>query len=233
MSIPQEEHIEWPEYYRIISSRYPPIDIFERIADPEEWESLYEIESMTNPRIREDIGKIALVPKDKRVTGSGASYVMSSFTHISPGKPSRFSNGQNFGVYYVAKIFETALIEVAYHRAEFFKATNDPPLTCDERVLKGSINAKFHDIRPPRYKDLHNPDSYQNSQDFARNMRAANSNGLIYNSVRHQGGECIAAFWPNVVGLPIQTRHLRFSWDGKKISKYFDFETGTYKDLPL
>ncbi len=49
------------------------------------------------------------------------------------------------------------------------------------------------------------------------------SNGVVYSSVRERGGHCIGAFWPDVVGIPVQERHLKYEWDGSQVSRYFDF----------
>jgi hypothetical protein len=52
-----------------------------------------------------------------------------------------------------------------------------------------------------------------------------------YPSVRHDGGQCVAAFWPDVVGIPIQERHLNYAWDGKKVLRYFDYQRGEWETL--
>ncbi len=83
-------HVEWQPCYRIIPSRFPPIDLFERIAPPEDWEALIALESLTNDRIRQEVGDISLVPVDERVSGPGASVVMAAFTHLNPSG-SRFA----------------------------------------------------------------------------------------------------------------------------------------------
>jgi hypothetical protein len=54
-------------------------------------------------------------------------------------------------------------------------------------------------------------------------LREAGSNGLVYPSVRHEGGACAAVFWPDVVGIPMQERHLQYEWDGKRFTRYFDY----------
>jgi site-specific recombinase XerC len=74
-------------------------------------------------------------------------------------------------------------------------------------------------------------DSYASSQPFGAERRTNDSDGLAYPSVRHDGGQCIAAFWPNVIGIPVQERHLRYEWDGTKVSRYFDFNEGTWNAL--
>ena len=83
----------WPRSVRIIRSIYPPIDLFEDIADPADWEALASAESKFNPRIRDSIGDLAKVPLARRVTGPGASWVMAPFVHCSPLRPGRFSDG--------------------------------------------------------------------------------------------------------------------------------------------
>lgn len=72
--------VEWDGAVRIIRSAYPPIDLFEDIADPGDWPLLLSAEQKTNPRIRTSIGNLDLVPPERRVGGNGASYLMASST---------------------------------------------------------------------------------------------------------------------------------------------------------
>ncbi len=81
--------------YRAILSRYPQIDLFERVSSPEEWDVLYAVESLTNPRLRDEVGDIRLVAPEDRVYGDGASWIMAAFTH-TPGRWSRRSIQQGF-----------------------------------------------------------------------------------------------------------------------------------------
>ena len=119
-------------------SRYPPVQLFERLSDdPAEWETLAEIESLTNPRLRDEIGEIRLVPVEERVSGPGASWVMAPFTHVNP-RGSRFSDG-SYGVYYAARELPTAIAETVFHMGRFYGATGDPPHAEDMRVLSGRI----------------------------------------------------------------------------------------------
>ena len=229
MPLPSTIRLKWPSYFRIIPSRFPPIDLFERVSPPEDWDALNELEQLTNPRVRQDIGQISLVPVDKRVAGPGASYAMASFVHLS--RNTRFSSG-DYGVFYAAQDFLTALYEVAYHRGKFHNATSDPPLRTEERVLKGSIDATLHDIRGNEWNDCYHSTDYSKSQKLAAELRNQQSDGIVYNSVRRPEGENFAAFWPNVMGLPIQTSHINYRWNGHYIDAYFDHEKGDWIDLP-
>jgi hypothetical protein len=43
-----DARIEWPKAVRIIRSIFPPIDLFEDIADPADWPLLVSAEMKTN-----------------------------------------------------------------------------------------------------------------------------------------------------------------------------------------
>lgn len=224
---PPVSPVNWPDARRVISSRYPPVDLFEDIADPHDWELLAAAEARTNPRINESIGRLDVVPPERRVAGAGASYVMAPFVHASTDWPGRFHDGA-FGAYYAAKTFETAVAETAYHKGAFFKSTNEAPgWLAQMRELIGAIDNSFHDLRSGRgFADCLDPDSYDASQELARMLRAGGSNGIVFPSVRDAGGECLGAFLPDVVGLPIQGRHLAYHYDGERIDLVRDEGSG-------
>jgi hypothetical protein len=230
---PRQHLVRWAHATRIIASRYPPVDLFERVSsDPSVWEALIAAEQRVNPRVRDAVGEIHLVPAQERVGGPGASYVMASFTHLNP-KGSRFSDGR-YGVYYAAREFDTALRETAYHFARFAADSDDPPRYEAMRVLVGKIDARLHDVESlaseQRAAILHES-SYAASRAFARELRQAGSNGLVYPSVRHANGRCVAAFRPTAVGIPVQTKHLKYHWDGKRVARYFDFSEDRWRAL--
>ena len=91
-------------------------------------------------------------------------------------------------------------------------------------MLVGRIDARFHDLATlPRCgaARLLDPDSYAASQPFGARLREAGSNGIVYPSVRHRGGRCVAAFRPKAVGLPVQTKHLKYHYDGQRVVRVF------------
>ncbi len=224
--------VRWPQAWRIIASRYPPIDLFERIStDSAVWDVLIELEQATNPRVRDQIGEISLVPPGRRVSGPNASWMMAAFTHVNP-KGSRFSDG-SYGVYYCADRLETAVAETAHHFENFARDSNDPLRREDMRVLLGTIDASFHDVAMLQMGDraaILNPDNYEVSRALAFRLRGDDSNGLVYPSVRDAPGSCVAAFWPDVVAIPIQERHLKYEWNGIRVARYFDCSLDTWID---
>ena len=91
--------VEWNGARRIVRSLFPPIDLFEDIADPEDWPLLIAAEAKTNPRLMEALGALDLVPPARRVAGPGSTFLMAPFTHVSRDRPSRFTRG-DYGVLY-------------------------------------------------------------------------------------------------------------------------------------
>lgn len=219
MTIPIEE-ISWRKAFRIVSSRFPPIGIFDSVAAPEDLEAIYYVESLTNPRLRDEMGAIELVRPEDRMIGEGSTPIMAAFTHRNPAG-SRFSNG-DYGVYYAANSRQTAIAETVYHVERWAKESNDPPTSFVMRVYIGKLNKKpYHDIRGtqdhhPKYYSP-DPSQYGPSQQLAARLRKGDSWGLLYNSVRDRTGECIAVFRPPSLGHVHQEAHLAYHWDGIKI----------------
>lgn len=220
--------MRWTTAFRIIPTRFPPIPLFERIGDPASWEVLAEIESLTNPRIRSEIGEIASVPVADRIAGPGASWVMGAFAHRGR---SRFSDG-SFGVYYCANRRSTSIGETRWHMGRFFAATREAPIDVDMRVLVGSVDDRFHDLRTPssRWRHVLAPDDYVHSQALGRRLFAARSRGVVYPSVRDPGGQCLGALKPRAVGVPKISTVMRYHWNGASIDRVFDYSTETWSD---
>jgi hypothetical protein len=103
--------VRWARSYRLVPSRFPPVGLFDRVARPEDLEAVFAAEALTNDRLRDEAGDLALVPPGDRISGPGTTPVMAAFTHLNP-EGSRFSDG-TFGVYYGAREMETAVAERA------------------------------------------------------------------------------------------------------------------------
>lgn len=215
--------IAWRGAVRIIRSCFPPIDLFEDIADPADWPLILAAEQKTNPRLAESIGMIDLVPVDRRVAGPGASYLMAPFTHVSADRPSRFTDG-SYGVLYVGRVFETALFETMHHHARFMAATDQPPgWTSQFRELVLDVTASLHDCTGlPADDPVLAPEEYAASQALGAALRASGADGVVYPSVRHAGGLCAGLFYPDLASHPVQGRHLDYHWNGVRVDFYRD-----------
>jgi hypothetical protein len=220
--------IVWKGAVRIIRSIHPPVDLFEDIADPADWPLLIAAEQKTNPRLMESIGNLDLVPPERRVSGAGASYLMSPFTHVSPDRPSRFSDG-SYGVLYAGNVFEVALFETIHHHARFMRQTQEQPgWTSQFREILLDVTANLHDLTPSDSAALSAlaPDDYSQSQRLGHDMRASGSDGIVYPSVRYGDGLCVALFYPDCASKPVQGRHLDYHWNGSRVDLVRDAGTG-------
>jgi hypothetical protein len=214
--------VRWLPCYRIIPSRFPPINLFERVTDPADLETVLDIESMTNDRLRNEVGSLNLVPPEDRISGPGTSPIMAAFTHLPP-YGSRFTDG-SFGVFYAGRTLETAIAETKYHREAFLRATSEPRIELDMRVYAVDLDAVLHDIRGMRdtMLGIYDPSSYTASQALAIEIRNSGSSGFAYDSMRKPGGECVAIFKPRVLSNCRQERHLTYVWDGSSISTVYE-----------
>lgn len=219
--------VAWRGAVRIIRSSFPPIDLFEDIADPADWPLLLSAEQKTNPRLVETIGNLDLVPADRRVGGTGATYLMSPFTHVSPDRPSRFSNG-TFGILYAGCRFDVALLETVHHHGRFMAQTNQPAgWTSQFREIVLNVTGRLHDLRGRKaaHASALDPDDYRASQALGGALRAAAADGIVYPSVRCYG-DCAGLFYPDRAADPVQGRHLDYHWNGERVDLYRDAGSG-------
>ena len=219
-----ETELNWQKAYRLIDTQFPPIDLFEDISDPQDWDIIANAVSKTNPRICDEIGNLRLVPINRRVEGVGSKWSLSPFIQISPHRTGRFNDG-TFGVYYAASNFETAVVELIHSKEKFYQKTNEPSgWLATFRELVCEVHGSFVDIRGAGFDDILSPNDYSKSQEFARLARDKNGNGIVYPSVRYDGGECIAAFYPDVLSIPTQGRHIQIHWNGERIDKFRELD---------
>ena len=212
--LPPLKRIRWNQAYRIVPSRFPTIGVYDRVADPADLDAVFALEAMTNPRLREEVGALRQVPKERRLSGPGSTPVMAAFTHLN-SEGSRFSDG-SWGVFYAGHSVATAVEETVYHRERFLVATKEPACEIQMRCYRTHLDCRLHDIRGG-WSAEHDPDSYVASVALARKLRDADSSGIVFDSARHAGGECVAAFQPDVVAPCVQAQHLIYRWDGARI----------------
>jgi hypothetical protein len=215
-------HISWQPCWRILPSRFRPIELFERVADPADLEAIVEVEALTDDRIRHEVGELRLVVPEDRISGPGSSLIMAAFTHLNPAG-SRFSDGR-YGVFYAAGSLDTAVAETRYHRARFMRATRQHPMELDMNVYATDLDGDLHDIRGLRdaLADVYDADDYSAGQQLGRTLRAQDSWGIAYESVRDKGGECVGVLRPPVLSHCRQARALCYVWDGNAISDVYE-----------
>lgn len=209
--------VDWRPGYRLIPSRFPPRGLFDRVADPADLEDVIQVESLTNDRLRDEVGDITLVPRDERMVGPGSTPVMAAFTHVNP-RGSRFADA-TYGVFYAGASLATAVRETVYHRERFLKDSGYPALTIEMREYRADVSGLFRDLRGAGTgAALLDPGSYTASQPFGTAERQTGGDGIVYPSVRDPGGECVAVFRPRALSPARQGGHYGYLWDGNAIS---------------
>jgi hypothetical protein len=214
--MPAEIPIHAKDTCRLVPSLYPSTGILDRLASPEDLPFLIELESWTNDRISTEFGLLHRIPKDEWVTGRPmSSVVMAAFCHPRIGG-GRF-NSADRGAWYASLDLATAHAEVIYHRTAELAEIGVFETRVQMRLYRATFRCMLHDVRAEEY--LQDPVSYAASQSFAHELLQSGSNGVIYRSVRREGGECIACFRPRLVTNVRTDSHFEYHWEGGPIPK--------------
>jgi hypothetical protein len=178
----------------------------------------------TDPLINARIEPPFAIAAKDRVFGPGAGYVMAPFVYPSPdgtrfGPPALTAD--SFGVYYAARDEATAIAEVKHHRLAFLEAMRAPAQDLDFEVLRAPVKGThFYDLRGRQreFPKVYSPTNYSASQKLGLELRRKDIDGIAYDSVRREGGECVAVFRPRCVGPARPAKNLIFRWDGEAIT---------------
>ena len=202
--------------YRVIPARYPQVSLFERVSGPEQWDVLYAVESLTNLRLRDEVGDIRLVAPEDRVYGDGASWIMAAFTHPPVDvRGGRFN--KDFGIYYCSADESIAVAESCHHRARFLREAHIEQLLLEMRMIRARLGpVDLHDLRHLEGDAVYDPDNYTEAQQLGYALREAGSYGIHYRSARADG-ECFGVMRPKALSDAIHWRYLRFRYQQGKI----------------
>jgi hypothetical protein len=219
---PPLRRLRWAQACRIVPTRYPAVNLFDRVADAADFEALYALEALTNERARQDLGEIERVPADQRLYGPGSGPIMSAFTHVNT-LGSRFSDGA-YGVFYAAHERATAVAETRYHHARFMAATQERPQHLPMRLYHVAIAASLHDLRGPGSvpEAVYAEQDYSAAQALGRRLHGQGSAGVVYRSVRHAGGHCVGLFKPTGASACLHAAYLLYAWDGRQFSDVYE-----------
>lgn len=209
----------FPRTIRLVASARLREAVLAPLADDlAELDLLAEIEAATSGRlIAEERGLGALGP-DELVHGvPHARFINASFAYAKPREPMRFSPA-NRGAWYAALALETCIAEVGHHLTRALADAGDFNAVVEYGEMLASMAGVFIDLRERSDHPALDPDparGYPAGNAVAAQGRAEGHNGIIYPSVRHAGGTCIAALWPNVVQSVAQGAMVRLTWSGK------------------
>ena len=202
--------------HRLIPSRHLPHDdsVLVEIADDDEHlAAIFELDAATNDRLLAEHQMLPGIGIEELVFGvPHASVINASFCHAHP-LGARFS-GPDRGAWYAAFEVATAQAEVGFHKSVQLAEIGrfEETVTYDDYLA--DFSASFHDLRRARARrPCLDPDSYVESQALAEDLLNAGSLGVVYPSVRHAGGTCVACFRPALVTNVRRARTYRFTWE--------------------
>ncbi|MAW12732.1 MAG: hypothetical protein CML57_00730 [Rhodobacteraceae bacterium] len=173
------------------------------------------VDQATNDRLLAENDLLPGIGVDELVF-SVPSYriINAAFTHAHP-LGSRF-NIPDRGAWYAGFVLETSQAEVAWHKSLELAEIDwlNESVTYDDYLA--DFGGEYHDIRgDDNFSDCLSADSYVASQGLADRLLVENSPGVIYPSVHHAGGDCLACFRPALVGNVRKSARYRFTWTGK------------------
>lgn len=199
---PPRADLSGAQAWRLIPTRVPSADLMARVADPEDFDLLAALEAQTNRRIQ--------------AFGHANVYVAAAFAYSLGGTPSRFNDG-TWGTIYVGLEAETALEEVRFWQGRYLKGDRAPATRLDFRMLAGTLEGRFLDLRGAPLQAEFDANDYRPSQVFARSHRLA-ERGLVYASLRAPGGTCVVGFLPETVRDLKHHHQVVMTWDGKDLA---------------
>ena len=110
-------------------------------------------------------------------------------------------NGPARGAWYASFARETSEREMAYHRGKELEEIRWQERETFAYVdFLADFRGPFHDLRgDAHFRDCLDANSYKQSQRLAAELLEEGSAGVVYPSVRHKGGTCVACFRPALV----------------------------------
>jgi|TARA_B100000378_G_scaffold132743_2_gene107273 RES domain-containing protein len=204
---------------RLVTSARLREAVLAPLGDTEEdLAQLAEIEGATSSRLIAEERGLGGISADELVHGvPHARFINASFVYAKPREPNRF-NPADRGAWYAALDVATCIAEVGHHLTQALADAGDYNAVVEYSEMIASMSGVFVDLRALPDHPALDPDrgkGYPAGNAMAKQARAEGHNGIIYPSVRHREGICIAALWPNVVQSVAQGAMYRLTWSGE------------------
>jgi hypothetical protein len=205
--------------YQLIPSRFPPIDVYERLELPELRTAALELEQRTNPRLAA-MKHIETPPKSgDRAAHQFQNWNHAPFVYKNP-EGSRFL-GPAYGVAEMAVDLIAALLFALHRREEFLSRTDEEAMGQDMRVLCRRVTGSFTDLTA-----LDPALAQAERWKIGQKLCDDGATGIIYRRPDLGEHRFIAVFDGTVLGRALQGAHYRFVWDGKTVKSIYDFSKG-------
>lgn len=202
---------------RLIPSRFADVEdsVLGPLADNDNTlRDLFDLDNATNERLRGEYGGLPGIGVDELVFGvPNFRIINAAYTYPRP-EGSRFNDSER-GAWYCAFEPETALAEITFHKTVEYQEIDRFDDSVTYQTMLADFTSTFHDLRAARgFAKVLAPDSYIASQQLAAELLEAGSMGVIFPSVRRDGGANLACFRPALVGNVRKGQAYRLTWAG-------------------
>jgi len=204
-----------PEKYSRGGSVLETLNLPERVLA-----ELSELDAATNERKVAEGGRSAGIGPHELVFGVPEAHIVNAaFSHPGP-HGARFSSARR-GAWYAGVELETSVAEVAFHRRRFLRNVRHAKFqgrqTFDYADFLADFHGKFHYLDADEQESCLQaepiPACYRASQMLAEKLLFSGAVGMVYRSVRHPSGTCIACFRPALVLNPRREALCRITLD--------------------
>jgi len=211
---------------RLIPTAYFKPPVLTPLADGDDHlADLARLEALTNRRLRgEREGLADLDSRELAFRARAAGLRVWGHTHANAAFLYTRPDGNRFndagrGAWYCAFDDLTAIEEVAFHRTRELRFARTYRDEAVYQALLADFIGPFPDLRgvdlAPESLDPAPERGYPAGQALARSLRAEGWAGLLYPSVRHEGGACFAAFEPQIVQNVRPGAKWLLRWEGR------------------
>ena len=217
MSILAVSRIRQLDTHRLIRSKYSENDdsVLVRLADDNDHlRDVFALDQASNNRLLAENGLLPGIGIDELVSGVPCRRIINAAFSYAHPLGSRF-NGPDRGAWYAGFVLKTAQAEAAWHKSVELAEIDrfEESVTYDDYLA--DFGGEYHDIREDvPHRNCLDPDNYIRSQLLAETLLAKCSPGIIYPSVRHNGGVCLTCFRPALAGNVRKSARYRFTWAG-------------------
>jgi hypothetical protein len=206
------------DWYRLIPSRFPPVDVYARLA-PALREAALDLENLTNPRLQ---AKELLTGEPAAVDANSPR--LQNWNHA----PFAYRNPEGsylldaiHGAMELAGTVEAALAIAIRRREIFLGRTAEKPMDLDMRLLTTPVKGEFVDLRSSLALDA----TEAVRRETGRKLFDDGEVGAVFHRFERPSDLFLAVFDAEPLGRTVQSTHYRFVWDGAAIARVYDFST--------
>lgn len=203
-------------YRRLIPSKYPTVDIYERFGSREMQALAANLETLTNPRLLAkqrlsgDMSPDSGSPRLQNWNHAPFAYPLPEGSHFLPSP---------YSVMELASTEVGALGRAVLRREEFLSRTSEAACGVDMRVISNRIGGTFVDLR-----NLPVDLEVAARREIGRKLYEEGVNGVVYRMAEVPDSDFVGIFRLDALDQKgVQGAHYRLRWDGQRINRIFNF----------